>query len=100
VLDYKAHNTKQNAMETRDWVKRENIHSLRLVTSSYHMPRAWLEFHHQLPDVEIVPYPVVSIKEDLASGRFWVMTFIEYHKTILTLLPVDYWSVFHPGEVT
>ncbi len=98
VLDYKAHNTKQNAAETREWVQKEHIRSLRLVTSSYHMPRAWLEFHHVLPDVEIVPYPVVSIRDDLASGRFWSMTFVEYHKTLLALLPVDYWSAFHEGE--
>jgi uncharacterized SAM-binding protein YcdF (DUF218 family) len=86
VLDHNARNTIQNASETSDWVKRENIHSLRLVTSAYHMPRAWLEFRHALPDVEIVPYPVVFLKTDLESGRFWVLTFVEYHKTLLTLL--------------
>lgn len=86
VLDYKASNTEQNASETRDWVDRENIHSIRLVTSNYHMPRAWLEFRSVLPSVEIFPYPVMSMSEDLRSGRFWTLTFLEYHKTILTLV--------------
>jgi uncharacterized SAM-binding protein YcdF (DUF218 family) len=98
VLDYKAQNTAQNASETRDWVRRENIHSIRLVTSSYHMPRAWLDFRHELPDIEILPYPVVSIKADLKSGRFWTITFIEYHKTILTMMHTGISPFFQPGS--
>ena len=86
VLDYKAGNTEQNASETRAWVQRQNIHSIRLVTSNYHMPRAWLEFRSELPGVEILPYPVMSMTADLRNGRFWTLTFLEYHKTMLTLI--------------
>ena len=31
-----------------------------MVTSAYHMPRALAELGHQLPQVELTPYPVVS----------------------------------------
>ncbi len=94
ILDHKARNTAQNASETQAWAKKENIHSLRLVTSSYHMPRAWLEFRSVLPGIEIVPHPVVSIKTDLETGRFWSITFIEYHKTLLTLLRTHFKPLF------
>ena len=36
--------------------------SLIVVTSDYHMPRAMAELAHQLPDVALVPFPVVSEK--------------------------------------
>ncbi len=94
ILDHKARNTAQNASETKDWAKSENIRSLRLVTSSYHMPRAFLEFRSVLPGVRIVPHPVVSIRTDLETGRFWTLTFIEYHKTILTLLRTHFRPLF------
>ncbi len=53
-----AEDTIANATETRDWVRENNIHSVRLVTSGYHMPRSVLEFEHALPDVELLPHPV------------------------------------------
>lgn len=98
ILDHKAQNTMQNASETREWVVRENIHSIRLVTSSYHMPRAWLEFRHVLPDIEIVPHPVVSVRGDIDRGTFWKLTFEEYHKTLLTLLRTHFWPRFRNDE--
>ena len=36
--------------------------SLIVVTSNYHMPRALAEIAHQLPDVALVPFPVVTDK--------------------------------------
>ena len=34
--------------------------SLIVVTSNFHMPRALAEISHQLPDVRLVAFPVVS----------------------------------------
>lgn len=99
ILDHKAQNTAQNATETADWVRRENIRSLRLVTSNYHMPRAWLEFKTALPETEILPHPVLSIRKDLGTGKFWTTTFIEYHKTLLTLIRTRFWLLFHPKGI-
>jgi uncharacterized SAM-binding protein YcdF (DUF218 family) len=47
-------------VETRRWAIDRGFHSLVIVTSAYHMPRALAEIAHQLPEVTLVPYPVVS----------------------------------------
>jgi len=59
-LDYSAVNTVGNAMETRRWARERGFRSLVVVTSRYHMPRAMLEIAHRLPDVTLIPFPVVS----------------------------------------
>jgi len=59
-LDYSAINTLGNAVETRRWAIDRGFHSLIIVTSAYHMPRALAEIAHQLPDVALIPFPVVS----------------------------------------
>jgi len=53
-----AEDTIDNATETRDWVRKHDIHSVRLVTSGYHMPRSVLEFEYALPNVTLVQHPV------------------------------------------
>jgi len=59
-LDYTAVNTIGNAVETRRWALERGFHSLVVVTSGYHMPRAMLEIGHRLPDVTLIPFPVVT----------------------------------------
>jgi uncharacterized SAM-binding protein YcdF (DUF218 family) len=59
-LDHSAANTVGNAVETRRWVRERGFRSLVVVTSGYHMPRAMLEIGHRLPDVTLIPFPVVS----------------------------------------
>jgi uncharacterized SAM-binding protein YcdF (DUF218 family) len=59
-LDYSAINTLGNAVGTRQWALKNGFHSLIVVTSAYHMPRALAELSHQLPDIALIPYPVVS----------------------------------------
>ncbi len=58
-LDHST-NTVGNALETRRWVKERGFRSLIVVTSSYHMPRTMAELARQLPDVELIPFPVVT----------------------------------------
>lgn len=55
-------NTLGNAIETRHWVESRGFRSLIVVTSNYHMPRAIAEIAHQLPDVSLLPFPVVPDK--------------------------------------
>src|SRR5947208_2740452 len=43
--------------------------SLIIVTSNYHMPRALAEIAHQLPDVALVPFPVVTDRQ--RAERWW-----------------------------
>lgn len=59
-LDYSAANTVGNAVQTRRWARERGFRSLVVVTSGYHMPRAMLEISHRLPDVTLIPFPVVS----------------------------------------
>jgi uncharacterized SAM-binding protein YcdF (DUF218 family) len=59
-LDYTAINTVGNAAQTRRWARERGFRSLVVVTSNYHMPRAMLEIGHRLPDVTLIPFPVVS----------------------------------------
>jgi uncharacterized SAM-binding protein YcdF (DUF218 family) len=51
-----------NALETRRWARERGFSSLIVVTSNWHMPRAMAELAHQLPDVTLIPYPVLSDK--------------------------------------
>jgi uncharacterized SAM-binding protein YcdF (DUF218 family) len=60
-LGREALNTAGNADETRRWVEANAIHSsLIVVTSNYHMPRALVELRSALPELDLIPYPVVS----------------------------------------
>jgi uncharacterized SAM-binding protein YcdF (DUF218 family) len=62
-------NTLGNAIETRRWAQAQGFHSLIVVTSSYHMPRAMAEIAHQLPGVALVGFPVVTDK--LKAQPWW-----------------------------
>jgi len=68
-LDYTAVNTIGNAVETRRWALERGFRSLVVVTSGYHMPRAMLEIGHRLPDVTLIPFPVVT--EQRRAGPWW-----------------------------
>jgi uncharacterized SAM-binding protein YcdF (DUF218 family) len=59
----RSRNTLENAIETRRWAERLRLRSLIVVTSNYHMPRALAEIGHQLPDVALVPFPVVTDRQ-------------------------------------
>lgn len=85
TLGYEAEDTKGNADETAPWVRDNNIKSLRLVTSSYHIPRALLEIGRQVPGVMILAHPVKTGDEyDITAKKYWALTFEEYNKTLAT----------------
>ncbi len=54
-----ATTTRGNAAETASWARANGIHSLLVVTASYHMPRAIAELARALPEIELYPLPVV-----------------------------------------
>lgn len=58
TLGRAATSTHGNAREVAEWAEARQIHSLRVVTAAFHMPRALLELRRTLPDVELVPHPV------------------------------------------
>jgi uncharacterized SAM-binding protein YcdF (DUF218 family) len=86
-IDHSATNTIGNAIETRRWAKARGIRSLIVVTANFHMPRAMVELTHELPDVALVPYGVVS--EKVRVEAWWEnpetarLLFLEYLKYIV-----------------
>ena len=85
-IDHSA-TTIGNAVETRQWVKARGFQSLIVVTANFHIPRALVELGHELPDVTLVPYGVVSEKvrvvawwENPETAR---LLFLEYLKYIV-----------------
>ncbi len=71
-LDRSALNTFGNALETKRWARGHNFNSLIVVTSNWHMPRAMAELAHQLPDVALIAFPVIS--EKVKSEPWWSNT--------------------------
>jgi uncharacterized SAM-binding protein YcdF (DUF218 family) len=84
-----ARDTVGNAVETAEWMHRQSFASLRLVTSSYHMPRSLIEFRRAMPSVALVPHPVFP--EHVKLDRWWewqgtaILIAEEYTKFLFSL---------------
>lgn len=76
TLGFAAVDTRSNAAETAQWVERNNVTSLRLVTTDWHMRRAASELNRTLPDDVRVVRDAVPSEPSLAS------LFLEYHKLL------------------
>jgi uncharacterized SAM-binding protein YcdF (DUF218 family) len=84
-LDRSALNTFGNALETKRWARQHNFNSLIVVTSNWHMPRAMVELEHQLPDVRLIAFPVMSEKvktepwwSSIDTARFLFAEYLKY----------------------
>ena len=58
-LDYRATNSVGNTKETALWAEVHEFSSLIVVTSSHHMPRAFLELRRTMPTTSLSAYPVL-----------------------------------------
>ncbi|MCE2991934.1 MAG: YdcF family protein [Candidatus Jidaibacter sp.] len=102
VLGEIASSTITNAYETKIFMELNNFRSMRLVTSSYHIPRTKLIFEHVLPNVTIIYHPVYSANFRkngyYISPKSFLMVSNEYNKYLLTLAIVadeiffEYWD--------
>ncbi len=101
-LDYSAINTLGNAVETRRWAIDRGFRSLIIVTSAYHMPRALAEISHQLPDVTLVPFPVVSdrlrVEPWWSNGTTTRLVLSEYIKYLFAHVRMRFDSVAAGAE--
>jgi uncharacterized SAM-binding protein YcdF (DUF218 family) len=88
TLGRDATSTTGNADETAAWVQRENLHSLLVVTASYHMPRAMTELQRTLPGVRLIPAPVLPPALRTGSGSFATVRLLahEYTKWLVSEL--------------
>lgn len=76
-LGHESVDTRSNAEETAEWAKRRDIHSIRLVTTDWHMPRARYELERILdPGVTVVVDAIPS-----QPGLFALLK--EYNKYML-----------------
>jgi uncharacterized SAM-binding protein YcdF (DUF218 family) len=76
-LGQEAVDTRSNAAESADWVKRNRYRSIRLVTTDWHMRRARLELDQALP-------PGVAIRADAVRSEPNLNVLLkEYHKYLL-----------------
>jgi uncharacterized SAM-binding protein YcdF (DUF218 family) len=99
LLEKVSRNTLENALYARDLILKNEITSIRLITSRYHMKRAILIFRHTLPkEITIYPYPVDSknLKEEWWShGGSFRLLFSEFYKYCLFRV----FFLFAPGEL-
>lgn len=79
-LGFQAVDTRGNAAETAQWVAANDITSLRLVTTDWHMRRAAGELSRTLPKSVTVVRDAVPSTPSLAS------LFLEYHKLIASTI--------------
>jgi uncharacterized SAM-binding protein YcdF (DUF218 family) len=97
-LGYDADDTIGNAREAAGWAHGHGFRSLTIVTSSYHMPRALLEFRAALGgEIAIEPYPVDSETVHLDEWWRWPGTVRllarEYGKYLLALARTEWETV-------
>jgi uncharacterized SAM-binding protein YcdF (DUF218 family) len=101
-LDRSAVNTRSNAVETRRWARERNFRSLIVVTSNYHMPRAFVELSHEMPDIELIPFVVIGEKwRDepwWTSGTTLRLLLSEYAKYLAAEVRV--WLTDHSIDLT
>lgn len=78
TLGFTALDTRGNAREATRWVNRNHFHSLRLVTSDWHMRRFALDLSDQLPaNVRVV-------RDAVHSQPSFSILFTAYHKLLAT----------------
>jgi uncharacterized SAM-binding protein YcdF (DUF218 family) len=76
TLGFAAVDTRSNAAETAKWVAQNEVRSLRLVTTDWHMRRAASELDRTLPG------HVTVIRDAVPSQPDFGTLFLEYHKLI------------------
>lgn len=85
TLGYRATDTRSNGSEAADWVRANAVHSVRLVTSDWHMRRAALELRRALPNGVTIVEDAVPTQPSLYA------LFLEYHK-LLARYVAGLWS--------
>ncbi len=90
-----ALSTMGNAAETSIWSQNHNVKSIRLVTSSIHLPRSLVEYRLAMPDVKVIPHPV-NVKR--FNHRHWYKDIeifekcaLEYSKLLVVMIGIRPW---------
>jgi uncharacterized SAM-binding protein YcdF (DUF218 family) len=86
TLGHSARTTRGNALETASWARTEQVRTLLVVTTWFHMPRALVELRRAMPDQTLFPYPVGQLRSDELVNPSGMRRLIgEYHKYLAAL---------------
>jgi len=77
TLGREAIDTRSNAIETANWLKRYHYRSMRIITADWHMRRARYELSRQIEG------PITIIPDAVRSNPSLTMLLREYHKYLL-----------------
>ncbi len=76
-LGHEAIDTRSNAIETAQWIRRRGYHSIRLITADWHMGRASYELRRQLPA------DIVLVRDAVPTQPSLRILLREFHKYVL-----------------
>ncbi len=76
TLGFESYDTRANARETSRWLADNQIKSVRLITSDWHMRRAAMELER------IKPEGVTVVRDSVSTQPRFKILFLEYHKLL------------------
>ncbi len=101
TLGRRAIGTVGNVRETEQWAHDHHLTHIVLITSTYHMPRALLEFHYVAPHLDMTPYPVrAQSLSHLWNKRTWAILTREYIKLLGAIMRSFMHTPQHPYDLT
>lgn len=80
TLGFLAVDTRSNAGEAAQWLTSNDVRTVRLVTTDWHMRRAAAELRHSIPD------HVTVIEDGVPSDAVFSTLFLEYNKLLAALV--------------
>lgn len=101
IIGNEATNTIENAIEVNEAIRRNNLRSIRLVTSNYHMPRSEAEILAQNHDLIIIRHPVYSQNVSRKWWKRWNSFYLiasEFHKFIYVYMKNFYYRIVEQKE--
>ncbi|WP_420384472.1 YdcF family protein [Novosphingobium sp.] len=79
TLGYESFDTRSNAREASDWVAHNDIHSVRLITTDWHMRRAAFDLR-VAARTYLIPGRLIIIEDAVPSHPSMKALFVEYNK--------------------
>ena len=76
TLGYDSVDTRSNGLEAARWVAAQRLHSIRLITTDWHMRRAAFDLSAALPD------DIVIVRDAVPSRPSLRILFLEYNKLL------------------